>query len=157
MSASPRPLAKPSSIHDHSSQNNNKQVTQSRPMKQKTLKPTQGFLTLTAIGVGAVISGDFFGWNYGLERGGFGGLVIATVIVCVMYVCVAVSLAELAAMYPTSEGAFAFSRAAFGPYVGFLCGFSESLEYVLLGDHFSLLFAIQNENYKLLWWAIYKH
>ena len=28
---------------------------------------------LWAMGVGAVISGDFFGWNFGLASGGFGG------------------------------------------------------------------------------------
>ena len=27
---------------------------------------------LWAMGVGAVISGDFFGWNFGLASGGFG-------------------------------------------------------------------------------------
>jgi len=29
------------------------------------------------LGVGAVISGSFSGWNFGLEVGGFGGLAIA--------------------------------------------------------------------------------
>src|SRR4051812_50227042 len=33
-------------------------------------------LHLWAMGVGAVISGDFFGWNFGLTAGGFGGVVL---------------------------------------------------------------------------------
>ena len=36
-------------------------------------------MLLWALGVGAVISGDFFGWNFGLAAGGFWGLTIATV------------------------------------------------------------------------------
>ena len=67
------------------------------------LKRQQGLIPLTALGVGAVISGDFFGWNFGLERGGFGGLIISTLLVGFMYVCVSLSLAELAAMYPSGN------------------------------------------------------
>ena len=40
---------------------------------------------LWALGVGAVISGDFFGWNFGLASGGFGGLLVAALIITVMY------------------------------------------------------------------------
>lgn len=126
------------------------------------LKRQQGLIPLTALGVGAVISGDFFGWNFGLERGGFGGLIIATLLVGFMYVCVSLSLAELAAMYPSAEGAFAFSRRAFGPYAGFLCGLSETLEYVLLvpviitglGDQLNVLFGITDPDLQILWWAL---
>ena len=31
----------------------------------------------------AVISGDFYGWNLGLDAGGFGGLLIATAVITV--------------------------------------------------------------------------
>ena len=31
-----------------------------------------------------MISGDFFGWNFGLASGGFGGLLIATGIVAII-------------------------------------------------------------------------
>ncbi|CAM9541871.1 unnamed protein product, partial [Heterosigma akashiwo] len=37
-----------------------------------------GVLNLWAIGVGAVISGDFFGWNFVLS-GGYGGALICFV------------------------------------------------------------------------------
>eukprot|EP01083_Nonionella_stella_P305255 1064219_1 len=129
---------------------------------QKRFRPDYGILALTAIGVGAVISGDFFGWNFGLDRGGFGGLLIATIFVGFMYVCVSFSLAELAGMYPSAEGAFAFSRQAFGPFAGFLCGLSESLEYVLLvpviitglGDQLNVLFGITNPDVQVIWWSV---
>ena len=41
--------------------------------------------SLWALGVAAVISGDFFGWNFGLAAGGFGGLLIATGAITVLY------------------------------------------------------------------------
>ena len=55
--------------------------------EKRVLKRHARFWSLWALGVGAVISGDFFGWNYGLATGGFGGLFVATLIVSVMYVC----------------------------------------------------------------------
>lgn len=47
-----------------------------------------------AVGVGAVISGDVFGWNLGLDSGGFGGLFDATIIIAVMSVGVCYSIAD---------------------------------------------------------------
>ena len=50
--------------------------------------------SLWALGVGAVISGDFFGWNFGLAAGGFGGLLLATGIITLMYggLCFSITL-----------------------------------------------------------------
>ena len=52
---------------------------------QRGLRRYAGVWSLWALGVGAVISGDFFGWNFGLAAGGFGGLLLATLIITVMY------------------------------------------------------------------------
>ncbi|MGZ5393801.1 MAG: hypothetical protein ACXWD3_18760, partial [Mycobacterium sp.] len=52
---------------------------------QRQLRRHVGVWSLWALGVAAVISGDFFGWNFGLAEAGFGGLLIATVVVTVMY------------------------------------------------------------------------
>ena len=41
---------------------------------ERTLRRHAGVFHLWALGVGAVISGDFFGWNFGLVEGGFGAL-----------------------------------------------------------------------------------
>ena len=84
-----------------------------------------------ALGVGAVISGDFFGWNFGLLAGGFGGLLVATLIVAVMYIGLCFSIAELSPALPHTGGAYSFGRTAFGPWGGFLTGLAESIEYVL--------------------------
>ena len=45
--------------------------------EKRGLRKYAGVWSLWALGVGAVISGDFFGWNFGLGAGGFGGLFIA--------------------------------------------------------------------------------
>ena len=70
--------------------------------------------SLWALGVGAVISGDFFGWNFGLGAGGFGGMLIALVLATVMYAGLCFSIAELSPALPHTGGAYSFARAAFG-------------------------------------------
>ncbi len=68
--------------------------------EDRSLRRFAGVWSLWALGVGAVISGDFFGWNYGLLAGGFGGLLVATLIVAVMYVGLCFSIAELSPALP---------------------------------------------------------
>lgn len=95
------------------------------------LKRFAGVWSLWALGVGAVISGDFFGWNFGLLAGGFGGLLVATAIVAVMYIGLCFSIAELSPALPHTGGAYSFGRTAMGPLGGFITGLAESIEYVL--------------------------
>jgi hypothetical protein len=83
------------------------------------------------LGVGAVISGDFFGWNYGLATGGFGGLFIATIIVSIMYIGLCYCLAEMSPALPHTGGAYSFARTAMGPWGGFLTGLGENMECVI--------------------------
>jgi ethanolamine permease len=97
----------------------------------RRLRRYAGAGSLWALGVGAVISGDFFGWNFGLASGGFGGLLVATAIVAVMYTGLCFSIAELSPALPHTGGAYSFGRTAFGPWGGFLTGLAESIEYVL--------------------------
>jgi ethanolamine permease len=87
--------------------------------------------SLWALGVAAVISGDFFGWNFGLAVGGFGGLLIATVIVAVMYLGLCYSIAEMSPALPHTGGAYSFARSAMGPWGGFITGVAENIEYVV--------------------------
>ncbi len=110
-------------------------VTYTRPdaayFEKRGLAKHAGAWSLWALGVGAVISGDFFGWNYGLGVAGFGGLAIATVIIAIMYVGMAYSLAELSPALPHTGGAYSFGRTAMGPWGGFVTGLAENMEYVL--------------------------
>ncbi|MDP6980829.1 MAG: amino acid permease [Myxococcota bacterium] len=99
--------------------------------ERRGLRRFAGAWSLWALGVGAVISGDFFGWNFGLLAGGFGGLLVATVIVAVMYIAMCFSIAELSPALPHTGGAYSFGRTAFGPWGGFITGLAESIEYVL--------------------------
>ena len=100
-------------------------------LRQRQLKGSAGFGVLCSLGVGIVISGDFTGWNSGLLAGGFWGLTIATFLVGVMYVCLAYSLAEMSTMLPHAGGLYSFTRSAFGPFWGFICGVALIIENVL--------------------------
>ncbi|NTV63561.1 MAG: amino acid permease, partial [Oscillochloris sp.] len=100
-------------------------------LDQRRLRKSAGWILLWALGVGAVISGDFFGWNYGLAAGGFGGLLIATGVVAIMYICMVFSIAELSAALPHAGGFYSFTRSAFGPALGFVNGVADMIEYVV--------------------------
>jgi ethanolamine permease len=100
-------------------------------LKQRSLKRYAGVWSLWALGVGAVISGDFFGWNFGLAAGGFGGLLIATIIIAIMYIGMCYSIAEMSPALPHTGGAYSFGRTALGPWGGYITGLAENMEYVL--------------------------
>jgi ethanolamine permease len=98
---------------------------------QRKLRRHAGVWSLWALGVGAVISGDFYGWNFGLSTAGFGGLLIATVIIAIMYYGLCYSIAEMSPALPHTGGAYSFARSAMGPWGGFLTGLAENMEYVI--------------------------
>lgn len=100
-------------------------------LRQRQLRGNAGFWLLWSLGVGIVISGNFTGWNSGLTAGGFWGLVIATFLVAVMYVCLVYSMAEMSTMLPHAGGLYSFTRSAFGPFWGFMCGVALIIENVL--------------------------
>ncbi|NIZ89556.1 amino acid permease [Kineococcus rubinsiae] len=97
---------------------------------KRGLVRSAGFWGLWGIGIAAVISGDFSGWNYGISSAGWGGFVIAVVLVAVMYVAMLCSIGEMSAAMPHTGGAYSFARAAMGPWGGFVTGLAESIEYV---------------------------
>ncbi|UQX00375.1 ethanolamine permease [Streptomyces sp. RerS4] len=101
-------------------------------LERRTLRRgSAGWLLLTGLGVAYVVSGDFSGWNVGLNKGGFGGLAIATVLMGTMYACLVFSLAELSTILPTAGGGYGFARRALGPWGGFLTGTAILIEYIL--------------------------
>ena len=111
-------------------------------LRRRRLSGSSGAFLLWSLGVGAVISGDFYGWNYGLTVGGFWGLTIATFLMAIMYLCMVYSLAELSAALPHAGGFYSFTRNAFGPFWGFICGVAVTIEYVL--GTAALVFAMSN-------------
>jgi ethanolamine permease len=100
-------------------------------LRQRQLKGNSNQYLLWGLGVGAVISGDFYGWNFGLDAGGFWGLAIATILMAIMYVCMVYSIAELSTALPHAGGFYSFTRSAFGPFWGYVCGIAMLIEYVL--------------------------
>src|SRR5690242_21374100 len=88
-------------------------------------------LHLWAMGVGAVISGDFFGWNFGLAAGGFGGMLAALLVMTVMYAGLCFSIAEMSPALPHAGGAYSFARTSMGPWAGYITGIAENIEFVL--------------------------
>jgi len=98
--------------------------------EKRKLRRHAGVWSLWALGVAAVISGDFFGWNFGLVYG-FGGLLVATLVITVMYYGLCYSIAEMSPALPHTGGAYSFARSSMGPWGGFTTGVAETIEYVV--------------------------
>lgn len=115
---------------------------------------------LWALGVGAVISGHFSGWNGGLLQGGWGGMLVATLIVGVMYLGLTFAIAEMSPALPHTGGAYSFARTAMGPWGGFITGLTENVEYVLapaviaffIGSYMSGIFETPDA-WQPAWWV----
>src|SRR5262249_37178935 len=76
----------------------------SRQQMSTALPRVLGPVRLWAIAVGLVISGDYFGWNYGLAKGGPVGMIAATLLMTLMYVTFIFSYTELSTAIPHSGG-----------------------------------------------------
>lgn len=94
------------------------------------LRQTLGPLTLWGLGVGYVISGEYFGWNLGLQAGGSFGLLTAFLIVTTMYVTFVFSYVELACAIPRAGGGFVYGLRGLGPFGGYLTGVAQVIEFV---------------------------
>ncbi len=90
-----------------------------------------GWVLLAGLGVAYVISGDYAGWNFGLAEGGWGGLLVAVVVMGTMYLFMVLGLAELSSTISTTGGGYAFARRALGPWGGFLTGTAILIEYAI--------------------------
>ncbi len=99
--------------------------------EKRGLRRYAGIWSLWALGVGAVISGHFSGWNLGLAAGGWGGMLVAGGIMAVMFLALSFCIAEMSAALPFSGGSYPFARFALGPFWGFASGLCEHIEYVL--------------------------
>ena len=129
--------------------------------EKRGLKRHARVWSLWALGVGAVISGDFFGWNFGLDAGGFGGLFVATLVITVMYIGMCDAIAEMSPALPHTGGAYSFGRSAMGPWGGFITGLAENMEYVLtpavivvgIGGYLGAIFGTP-DSFDPVWWAL---
>lgn len=112
------------------------------------LKRTLTPLMLWGLGVGYVISGMYFGWNLGLEKGGTLGLAIATFFIIILYITFTFSYTELACAIPKAGGAFDYANRALGKDWGFIAGMAQNIEFIFappaiafaIGAYFNLFF-----------------
>lgn len=126
---------------------------------KRGLRRYAGVWSLWALGVGAVISGHFSGWNLGLAQG-WGSLFLATIVISVMYLGLTFSLAEMSPALPHTGGAYSFARTTMGPWGGFLTGLAENVEYVLtpavivffVGSYMGSIFGTAPE-WQPVWWV----
>jgi ethanolamine permease len=120
-----------------------------------------GVWSLWALGVGAVISGHFSGWNGGLLQGGWGGMLIATIIIAIMYVGLTFAIAEMSPALPHTGAAYSFARTSMGPWGGFITGLAENVEYVLtpavivffIGSYLTGIFETP-ASFQPVWWVV---
>jgi len=103
---------------------------------------------LWGLGVGYVISGMYFGWNLGLEKGGTAGLALATGVVIILYITFTFSYTELACAIPRAGGVFDYATRAIGRDLGFVAGVAQLLEFLFappaiaaaIGAYFHIFF-----------------
>lgn len=101
-------------------------MSQEEPQLQRKLGP----IMLWGLGVGYVISGMYFGWNLGLDKGGTLGLAVATGFIILMYIAFTFSYTELACAIPKAGGAFDYAMKALGKQWGFLAGMAQNIEFI---------------------------
>ena len=126
--------------------------------EKRGLKRYAKVWSLWALGVGAVISGHYSGWNFGLANG-FGSMLAALFIIAAMYWGLVFSLAEMSPALPHTGAAYSFARSAMGPWGGMFTGLAESIEYILtpavivffIGSYMGAIFETGPE-YQPVWW-----
>jgi ethanolamine permease len=133
-----------------------------RYFEARRLKRYARVWSLWALGVGAVISGHYSGWNFGAANG-FGSMFIAAVIIAIMYLGLTFSLAEMSPALPHTGGAYSFARTSMGPWAGYITGIAENIEFVLtpaviaffIGSYLSAIFETSTQYQPLYWIGAY--
>jgi ethanolamine permease len=97
-------------------------------IRQHVLNKPLRVVHIWSLGVGVVIAGMYFGWNFGLPAAGPIGMLIASLIVCGLYLTWVLALSELSVAMPFAGGPMAYGRRALGKGFGFLMGWSMFLE-----------------------------
>ncbi len=113
---------------------------------KRTLTPAM----VWGLGVGYVISGNYFGWNLGLERGGTLGLAVAIFFIIILYITFTFSYTELACSIPKAGGAFDYAKRALGKDLGFVAGMAQNIEFVFappaiafaIGSYLNIFFPV---------------
>jgi ethanolamine permease len=102
-------------------------------LKEHALKKPLRVLDVWALGVGVVIAGAYFGWNLGLKDNGAVAMLVASLLVCLLYLAWVLALAELSVAMPFAGGPLGYGRRTAGPLLGFVMGWSMLLECLFAG------------------------
>lgn len=102
------------------------------------LRPEINAWYLWSLAVGLVISGEYFGWNYGWGAAGTLGFLVTTLIVAVLYIAFIFSFTELTTAIPHAGGPFAYALRAFGPVGGLIADYTGVLAAILFAIWFFL-------------------
>ncbi len=102
-----------------------------------------------ALGVGLVISGQYFGWSYGWDKAGSLGFLTVCLFVTVMYITFVYSFAELATAMPLAAGPFIYAQRALGNDFAFFAGVATLVDFLFappaiamaIGSYFNAQFA----------------
>eukprot|EP00981_Chlorochromonas_danica_P013904 scaffold7068_cov179-Ochromonas_danica.AAC.4 len=70
-------------------------------------------------------------WPSGFAMG-YWEFFLSNVFISVQYICFTLSVAEMASILPFSGGSYGYVRCVLGPFVGYMVGFFESMEYIML-------------------------
>ncbi|KAI8846267.1 hypothetical protein BC829DRAFT_269339 [Chytridium lagenaria] len=102
-------------------------------MRRRLSAVRVGSLHAWALAVAVVITGEMSGWNISVARGGFGSLLVATVVGFINYSSVAFATAELQEENPTAVGSIvAYVRNNnLSPFLGYVGGNFLNFEYIL--------------------------
>jgi len=96
--------------------------------KHKSLQKKLRVIDIWALGVGIVVSGQYFGWNLGLNGNGPVAMLIASMIICLLFLGWVLTLAELSVAMPHADGPLAYGERTGGPWLGFTMAWSMLLE-----------------------------
>lgn len=97
-------------------------------LQEHSLKRPLRVLDIWALGVGAVIAGEYFGWNLGLKGNGPVAMLVASLLVCLLYLTWVLVLSELSVAMPFAGGPLAYGRRTADGSLGFVMGWSMLLE-----------------------------
>lgn len=130
-------------------------------LKEHALKKPLKTVHIWSLAVGVVITGMYFGWNFGLPNGGPMGVLVAGLLVSLLYLTWVLTLCELSVSIPFSGGPYAYGRRAGGKFLGFMMGWSFFVEnlFATIGTGLAtgayMAFLFNKENPSLLWTTVF--
>jgi ethanolamine permease len=130
-------------------------------LEERALQKPLKTVHIWSLAVGVVITGEYFGWNFGLPVGGPLGVLIAGLIVSLLYLTWVLTLTELSVAIPLSGGPYAYGRRAVGKFLGFIMGWSFFLEclFATIGTGLAtgsyVAFLFNRDNPSLFWTTVF--